>query len=41
MVAFWAHNPLVVGSIPIPATKSIIVVSDTDSSLGVMGVKAD
>ena len=20
MVAFWAHNPLVVGSIPIPAT---------------------
>ena len=25
MVAFWAHNPLVVGSIPIPATKKIFV----------------
>ena len=26
MVAFWAHNPLVVGSIPIPATKKDLVV---------------
>ncbi len=26
MVAFWAHNPLVVGSIPIPATKKKIFV---------------
>jgi hypothetical protein len=26
MVAFWAHNPLVVGSIPIPATTKKIFV---------------
>ena len=26
MVAFWAHNPLVVGSIPIPATNKKIFV---------------
>jgi hypothetical protein len=41
MVTRWAHNPKIDGSIPSLATKSTIVVSDTDSSLGVMGVKAD
>ena len=41
MVARQAHNLEAGGSNPSLATKSIIVVSDTDSSLGVMGVKAD
>ena len=40
-VARKAHNLEVGGSIPSPATKFNNVVSDTDSSLGVMGVKAD
>ena len=40
-VARKAHNLEVGGSIPSPATKFNIMVSDTDSSLGVMGVKAD
>ena len=40
-VARKAHNLEVGGSNPPPATEFKNMVSDTDSSLGVMGVKAD
>ena len=35
MVAFWAHNPLVVGSIPIPATlKTYCDVTEVGHQIG-------